>query len=378
MPRFLEIIEEKCGPTHNQTSLSAAVSITSFTMMIFTIPFNVILIYVLIKDRKTKYKNMFYKLLLSIAFADLLTGLVADPLAVNMTTKEYFMQPVTDIEVISVHISMFYTDAVALLTLTILSIERIIAIVFPIKHYKGVSRSTENVLISCAWSGAIILVLPYFKLNFIKQSLVFSAVNVSVAVLSLFMTSIMYYRKLGRPSSCYRKSTTLQVSKSSHSHNMKSKSRTNLSNLHKSQKSKTVKPAAADFSSIGRETINRNRIHNLTTSTKSTVAEKRQKLQQANEQYKATRTFIAMICVFLATYLPTVASMLYMNFCKDCNCDMIHIMRDVSSIFILSSSLFRPLNFILTLTHIRSSVYQIFKKKHEQFTISGRLDTNDK
>ena len=76
--------------------------------------------------------------------------------------------------------------------------------------------------------------------------------------------------------------------------------------------------------------------------------------KQVRIQKKTTRTFLIMLCVFVATYLPT--AMIFMNVCTTCNCMAVHIMRDVSSISILSSSVFRPLNFILTLSHLRTTV----------------------
>ena len=75
--------------------------------------------------------------------------------------------------------------------------------------------------------------------------------------------------------------------------------------------------------------------------------------KQARSQKKATRTFILMLLVFVLTYLPTAVTMVYMNACTECNCVVVHVMRNVSILSILSSSIFRPLNFILTLKHLR-------------------------
>ena len=77
-------------------------------------------------------------------------------------------------------------------------------------------------------------------------------------------------------------------------------------------------------------------------------------------QKKATRTFFVLVCVFIIMYLPTGVTMLYMNTCRDsCDCFTVHVMRDISTLTILSSSLFRPLNFIFTLTHIKDGVLKI-------------------
>ena len=96
--------------------------------------------------------------------------------------------------------------------------------------------------------------------------------------------------------------------------------------------------------------------------------------QQARIQKKATQTFLIMLCVFAVTYLPTAVTMIFMNVCTTCNCMTVHIMRDVSSISILSSSVFRPLSFILTLRHLRTTVlFQLGISKRNK----NKKDKND-
>lgn len=432
MVEFLEILEEKCGQIHNDTTVSISSAVVASSLMLLTIPSNVLLIFVLVKERKTKYKTLFYKLLLNIAFADLLTGVVADPSAVSMLTKETLRRRIVKYEVIVFHVSLFYTDAVALLTLTLLSIDRIVAILCPIKHFKGVKKNTENVLVSSAWTGALILVLPYFKLNFIRQSLIFSTVNVAVAVLSLFITLVTYIRKL-RPSQAavYRKKqcgggsrvianrkvcATRSVdsnggcndvnrvveggagTKSSTTHAItpsvriaKNKRNFEQHNIKKQQNSKKTTFIGIEQPSLATQvgpqtgfgasaTAAPNKSNKAGGAKNNTLNKRRSHLRQLHNQHRATRTFVTMICVFLATYLPSVGTMIYMNFCTSCDCSVIHILRDVSSLCVLSSSMFRPLNFILTLRHVRKSVVAILikRKQHEQFTISGRSEISDK
>ena len=71
---FTTAIDERCGSTNNNTALNVfSASSTSF-LMLLSIPINALVVFVLIKDRKQKrYKSLFYKLLLNITIADLLT-----------------------------------------------------------------------------------------------------------------------------------------------------------------------------------------------------------------------------------------------------------------------------------------------------------------
>ena len=243
--------------------------------------------------------------------ADLMTGLVPDPFLVNSVTKEALKIKLSLFEIYGIHLSLLYTDAVALLTLAVLSIERFIALVFPVVHAGGVRKRNEIILVVSVWLLAVLIVLPYLKIQFIRQLLIFSSVNIVFAVVSLIITTVTYKYKL--------------------------------------------RPAITNMRRINSKIFFRK-------NASVNVIEPNRHLR--NKQ-KVTRTFILMLVVFLFTYLPAVITIMYMNFCgKECNCIAVHVMRDISTLFILSSSVVRPLNFILTLKHLRISVTRFFKKNN--------------
>ena len=334
---FLKAIDERCGTTHNYTALSIFSSSSSGALMLLTIPLNSIIIYTILKERNKKYSSLFYKLLLNIAVADLLTGLIADPSAVNALTKEAMRIKLKLVEVYIIHVSLFFTDAVALLTLSILSIDRIIALVYPTKHYKGVSKRAGLAIVLGVWPSAFLLVVPYFKINFIRQLLVFSTVNIVVTILSLIFTTITYKRNL--------KNISFEKAK-----------QFSDSNINMDE----IKECNNSIGDLSKKQQPPNQKTNVKISNK-----------QIRSQHKATRTFLLMLVVFVSTYLPTAITMIYMNVCTTCNCLTIHIMRDISILSILSSSVFRSLNFILTLRHLRASVKGMFKREKEQQNVSS-------
>ena len=263
---FLKSIDQQCGTTNNMTGLSLFTSTTSGVLMLLTIPLNSIIIYCLVNERKKKYKSLLYKLLLNIAMADLMTGLVPDPFLVNSVTKEALKIKLSLFEIYGIHLSLLYTDAVALLTLAVLSIERFIALVFPVVHAGGVRKRNEIILVVSVWLLAVLIVLPYLKIQFIRQLLIFSSVNIVFAVVSLIITTVTYKYKL--------------------------------------------RPAITNMRRINSKIFFRK-------NASVNVIEPNRHLR--NKQ-KVTRTFILMLVVFLFTYLPAVITIMYMNFCgKECN-----------------------------------------------------------
>ena len=176
-------------------------------------------------------------------------------------------------------------------------------------------------LVISVWPLGALLVVPYFYVNFIRQLLVFSSVNIGVTIIFLIFTTVIYSKKLGP-----NKITNVKETKSETPYSMDIEG--NRKQQLRLEKGESSRP----------------------NDTRMFAG-----------QHKATRTFIIMLLVFLITYVPTMVTILYINICTECNCIVVHVMRDVSFVFIWSSSVFRPVNFILTLKHLRTSIIGIFK-----------------
>ena len=76
-------------------------------------------------------------------------------------------------------------------------------------------------------------------------------------------------------------------------------------------------------------------------------------------QRRVNKTFVTMLVVYLATYLPLSLMTGYMNLCVKCNCILIRVLSDCTSISILLSALLRPVTFIFRLRTIRKEVTNI-------------------
>ena len=254
---------------------------------------------------------------------------------------------------------------------------------------------------------------PFFKIGFIRQLFVFSIINISVTVISLIVTIFLYRIKL-KPIAASAKvekyqgkdNIILEIGTSMESLSVQNpyKSKLTFAQISDTEaKNDLIKNTDLDnVSSMSMQfsDTNTNQIFTFdekpniepssftntpktTSKTPQSVRKNFLSTKQAHIQQKATRTFLIMLCVFVATYLPTAVTMIFMNICTTCNCLAVHIMRDVSIISILSSSVFRPLNFILTLKHLRETILQIFKKNKRQdgtltSDVSGSKNTSSK
>ena len=464
-----------CNSTFNSiTELGVVSMVTSSLLSVVTMPTAGIIIYTIIKNSKDKCKGLFYKLLLNIAIADLCTGVFVDIAAINFHVKETLEMHISKIEVYSVHVSLFVTDTVALVAVAVLSADRVFALTKPFRYRQGLPAWVERLLLILPWPIAVLIVIPYFYVDYIKQLAIFASVAVLVAVVSLCTTVFIYKFKQGvlcycsgsqkcldRRGSAVRALTSMSFSPIPTS-NFKSFSMDAVAEkekpIHKDRKIsssgpikflpnssevivnknievgcerkaslkasrkgrrptlgeigktsriddsstetsspdfitkdtrrqtlsklgkfpeveldvKETKPLAlgaigktATFDYLPRvielQNAKRHRSLSLTISRRLSNGTKRESIVsrlsgcRSAAQKRVTRTFILMIILFIVSYLPTCAMVLYMNFCQRCNCGAVHIMRDMSFMLIACSSPLRALNFIFTQRHVKNT-----------------------
>ncbi len=66
-----------------------------------------------------------------------------------------------------------------------------------------------------------------------------------------------------------------------------------------------------------------------------------------------------MLLLFLVNYLPAMIVAAFINICTDCQCDVVHLLRDVVFLFIETSGLLRALLFIARLEVLRNAMKEI-------------------
>ena len=286
-------LNEKCGARNNITALSSFSTGMSALTMLLAVPVNLFVMISLYREHKKK-KLTFLKLVLNLAAADFITGLIVCPSSVVVHLKEALMLPFSNEELFLLHFSLFFADGVALIALTTLSLDRLICMIYPIRYFKGVSKKYQYLFLVLPWPLGALFVLPYFKLLFIRQLAFYTGVNIVVAIISLFVTMIGTRYVLN--------------SQSKKHHNWRHQSNDK----------------------------------NMGTNEQET--------SQHRNQAKITRAFQRLIVVFIIAYLPTAITMIYMNVCQKCDCVIVHVMRDLSMVSLLSSSVLRPIIFIRSLT----------------------------
>ena len=188
------VFNEKCDSTHNVTALSIFSAVSSGLLFLFTVPLNGIILLCLTKNvisNKAKYKLFFYKIIINIAIADLMKGLFADGSAFVWHLRETYGvgKDHKEIDVPFVHVSIFVTDGVALVSMAILSLERILALLTP--HFQF-SKCTQMIILLASWPVSVCIFLPYIFVGFLTELVIFFACTNSIAVVSLVLLTVIY------------------------------------------------------------------------------------------------------------------------------------------------------------------------------------------
>lgn len=282
-----------CPLEHPHTALSVVTAVICSILFATTTTLNSLIIYIVLKDRRNKFKILFYKLLLNIAVADALTGLITDTVYVGIHVSEAYHAGLKPREVMVAHMLMFIFGGVSLITMIYLCIDRIFAITRPYTYRKGMSKSKSRLLIASSWCLSIMQASLYLVTGFMKYLVVFTIFNIALPLSVLVLTTVIYHEKL-------------------------------------------TKEHPNEGGESNRET---------STLKRSTT--------DAKKGRKATKSFLKMLLVFIFSYVPACFITIYFNVCTVCDCLLINVLRDLAVLFILSGSLLRAINFLCSLTSLK-------------------------
>ena len=359
----LDLVSETCGIFHELTELSIFTGASAGLIGILIILINCPILFCIMKAvrrHEKKFQHLFYKLLICIALSDLLKGLLAAPATVSFCIRELqHKNSNQDLHGLILHLTLLIPDAAALVTLTYLSFDRLLPLYFPNKFLFGLRKKEKKGLLFCIWPIAIIITMPYFFINYIKELLIYGGISITVALTSLILLIVSFHRK-----SVQKKGAEngIEIDRSRRFNSIEIKNHLN------SSKSSVKDASIMKLRSLTiaedppvHESLQKKERNASSTTMYSTVNQKRESLIEK----RINNTFMKMLFVFLATYLPIVFFILYMNISSvsHVNCVVRHVMRDLTVTFILASSFFRGLNFLLTLKTVKAAVLKLFSCK---------------
>lgn len=302
-----------CDTEGPPTYLSYISMIASIFLSFITIPGNFIVLLAVLKDPYKELRGPFTVFVANLALADLMAGSVTEPMAVYFTIQEVRGSLVEHFAVYVTHLSYFVSCTTSVLTLGVLTIDRYLAISHSLWYKAHVIM--ENAIKVCIviWIVSITLSLAYIKTGFINFAFVFA--NTSVLTTACVLV-FAYYR------------------------------------IFKSLRNRTLRVGV----------LHEGRHQYCERNLKSMMIER-----------KLTKLYMMMLGVFLLCFVPSCSFIYVLYFCSVCDCLIIHWLRDMSFLLVLTSGSLNPVLYSLNMRTFRKAFKSMLnvKGKHGKVKVTN-------
>lgn len=288
------------------TNISAptSLSITSATLCsiltLTTVTGNVLVLLAVIIDPNRNLRTPFNFLVANLAAADLIVGCFALPMSVDAYVREalsehYTLLPRDEAR----RVGYFISCTASLFSLAALTVDRFIAITYPMK-YRIKLNSRRTAMISLAlWITSIGFPFLYFEVGYLKYQFFFA----NTAVVSTFVVLCLTYAKV--------------------------------------------------FQTFKNQVKNWDALHS------GPECENYAKMRAIKWEKKVTKTFLFMLALFICCFLPSLILIYIISFCGSCDCEFIHWARDFNYVLIMANSSMNPFVFAWRLQPYRKAFVKI-------------------
>ncbi|XP_065066431.1 adenosine receptor A2a-like [Rhopilema esculentum] len=295
-----------CFPdTWAPKSLSHFTAAASLVLCIIITTGNLLIILAVIIDPLKKLRTPFSYFLINLAISDLIVGLVTMPVSYDVHSDEASGH-IPKYKVTLIHVSYFVSSTASVLSLGALSVDRFVAIRWPIRYRKRLSMLRCAFMSFAIWlfSGAVSMV--YLKIGYINHLMVF----VHLSVLLTFILLVVTYREVYK--AFRRQANELRA-----------------------------------FQNPG----------NIQNTTSQVIDQT--EFRRVRTEKKVTRAFLYILGLFICCYLPAIVMIYILQFCETCSCDLRHILRDLQFILVSVNSAMNPFVCTIRLGPFRRSIIAV-------------------
>lgn len=272
------------SPCPNSTAPVALPFVTggvSVLLSLITVPGNLLVVMAVFIDPNKDLRSPFMYFVANLAMADLLVGLVTDPVSAIYHIKNALGLIDYELLIPSVHMPFFISCTASVLSLAALTVDRYLAITSPFKY--RATLNTMRAVIACVivWTLSLSFPFAYLYLGFFHYAFLFANTAVVLTFVVLLFAYIRIYK------------------------------------------------------------IFRRQVREWDSLHDSTEENRAKKVTMRWEQ-KITKTLLIMLVLFISCYLPACAFIYVINLCTTCDCDLVLWARDLQFLLILANSSMNP------------------------------------
>lgn len=293
-------------PCINETIPPSYISFTSASlsvvMSLVTLTGNILVVLAIFIDPNKDLKTTFNYFVANLAITDLLVGLVVDP----MSVAYHFSEGVAKVypsPLVYLHIPYFVTCTASVLSLAALTVDRFWAITAPLSYRIKLNPKRAGFVAVGIWAFSLSFPFIYLLTGYLTYAFLFA----HTVIIATFLVMVFTYVKI----------------------------------FH----------------------VFKNQVKQWDMLDQSSFDNQAKRLAVRWEQ-KVTKTFIIILALFLACYLPSCICIYVTNLCSACSCNSVHWARDAHFLLILASSGVNPFVYAWRFENFRKAFVKLltFKK----------------
>ena len=291
-------------PCTNQSVAPIYISFTTATICVplclFTIAGNLLVVLAIFIDPNKDLKSPFNYFVANLAISDLLVGFVVGPTTVVYHVMEGVEMKLPPLPYI--HIPYFISCTASVLSLAALTLDRYLAIASPLFYRTQLNPKRAGFVAASIWLFSLSFPFIYLVTGYLTYSLVFLH---TVVIGNLLVFILTYYKIL-----------------------------------------RALKDQMEQLNSLDQTNV-----------------DNQAKRQAARWEQKVTETFIIILAILLACYLPSCICIYIITLCKVCSCTFILWARDIPLLLILVNSGVNPFVYAWRFENFRKAFVRLLRDR---------------
>ena len=359
--------DKRCQSIGAPSELSLLSASVSIVLMLVNIPGNILVILAVVLDPNKNLRTPFNWLVVNLAAADLIVGLLTGPFSIHYFIKEDMGHSGLSEEIIKIQMAYFVSCTASVLSLISLAVERYLAVRKPNTYRTKVTNKRIVVTIAIIWFISLSTPNICLKVGFTTYGFIFANTSIAVAVLIISATYTLMKRRIGGETRSRNARKVASATTSAELTNEPS----NCQHLLVVGNTKTESQNVASHSKLPAPTAStttaeednlqpqgNSQLTSLSTNMCfSNAIEKKKQVLEA----KVTQMFRIVLIALLCCYGPSTVMMYLVNFCEHCSCISLHWFRDFHILFAVTNSSVNFFCYSLRCSRFRSAFVKLLK-----------------
>ena len=312
--------DKRCLSIQPPPELSFTTASIAIVFALTNIPGNTLIVLAVAMNPNKNLRTPFNWLVANLAIADLIVGIIAEPVLSFYVMREGLGQSQPPEETKILHVTYFMSCTASILSLTSLAVERYLAVRKPNTYRANVTNKRILLTVVVIWLISFTLPYIYLHVGFPTYAFIFANASVAIAVPVICIAYTLIKRKV-RP-----RTEILSISSPSREAIKVANEGKHLPDV------TTVIPDNPNEINQSVQMLQTNQ-NAVPSPASSNIMSNSSHLEE-----KITKIFLIVLIALLCCHGPSTILMYFVNYCKVCSCTTLHVFRDTYVLFVLLNS----------------------------------------